>query len=439
MNNSLSLSQAFRLCILAFSAIFFLGGVCAAEEIAWEHSLDKALTRAQAEKKLIFLDIYADWCGPCQKMMKDTFPDPAVVKALSAYVPLKVNADKDRSTASRYGTGSLPTLAVLTAEGAAVQTEAGFRDAPRLLEFLKSAEGKLKRLSDLEKAVAAAPDDTAKGLELVDLYMQMRAADKAVGLIRRIKPAVDEKGTAQEKGDLSFNLGFALLLSDAFADGVAQLEDFAKTHSTHPRAESAKGLIDQGKLFDAMSRADRSDYAGARELLSSLAENAGDSRLAQYAKDRLEALKLFGKPAPALAVSEWVGGKKGDLAALKGKMVLLVFFQADNASWEDARGQVAELLATHQGAGLSGVGIAIPADASDEQSLAAIRTHVKETAIAYPVGVDRGERETFNAYGGGGTPWTVLLDSAGNIRYMDLFEKDAVEGVIKGLLMEVSG
>src|SRR5438045_3945454 len=42
-----------------------------------EQDWNKAMEQAKADKKLIFLDIYATWCGPCKMLKKNTFTDEA--------------------------------------------------------------------------------------------------------------------------------------------------------------------------------------------------------------------------------------------------------------------------------------------------------------------------------------------------------------------------
>ncbi|RYF73450.1 MAG: disulfide isomerase, partial [Cytophagaceae bacterium] len=38
------------------------------------------LAEAKMQRKLIFVDVYADWCGPCKMLDRDVFSDKVVGK-----------------------------------------------------------------------------------------------------------------------------------------------------------------------------------------------------------------------------------------------------------------------------------------------------------------------------------------------------------------------
>ena len=44
------------------------------EKGAWE----EVLAKAKAEDKLMFVDSYTTWCGPCKKLSKHVFPNEKV-------------------------------------------------------------------------------------------------------------------------------------------------------------------------------------------------------------------------------------------------------------------------------------------------------------------------------------------------------------------------
>ena len=40
-------------------------------------TFNEALAQAKAEKKMVFMDCYTSWCGPCKNMTNNVFPQKA--------------------------------------------------------------------------------------------------------------------------------------------------------------------------------------------------------------------------------------------------------------------------------------------------------------------------------------------------------------------------
>ena len=43
-----------------------------------DNDFDKALTKAKDQEKIIFIDAYTTWCGPCKMMDREVFTDSAI-------------------------------------------------------------------------------------------------------------------------------------------------------------------------------------------------------------------------------------------------------------------------------------------------------------------------------------------------------------------------
>jgi len=107
-----------------------------------EQDWNKALAQAKQEKKLVFLDIYATWCGPCKMLKKNTFTDETVADFFNKnFINVSVDGEKTvgPELARKYAIEGYPTLIVTDVEGNPVLYSVGYTDAKNLLEFAKEA------------------------------------------------------------------------------------------------------------------------------------------------------------------------------------------------------------------------------------------------------------------------------------------------------------
>ena len=123
--------------------VLVAGSLMAEPGVTWEHSLAAAQKRARQEHKLIFLDIWTDWCGWCKRLQKDSFPKPEAQRALAKVVPLsimtqdgKFQPTENSSFETKYGISGYPTLLILDEEGREVARQPGYLDAKALATWI---------------------------------------------------------------------------------------------------------------------------------------------------------------------------------------------------------------------------------------------------------------------------------------------------------------
>ncbi|NJD63372.1 MAG: thioredoxin domain-containing protein [Deltaproteobacteria bacterium] len=87
-------------------------------KVRWNEWDAAAFSRAEAEGKLVFLDISATWCHWCHVLDRTSLSDPRVVHLLNeSFIPIRVDTDRRPDINDRYNQGGWPTTAVLLPDG----------------------------------------------------------------------------------------------------------------------------------------------------------------------------------------------------------------------------------------------------------------------------------------------------------------------------------
>ena len=152
--------------LLLFASLLFVGTINA-QEVTWR-SIEEAqkLNEDEANARMIFMDAYTPWCGPCRMMENNTFKDPEVVQMLEEHFhAVKFNAEgpkpavfngveyKNEGYIEGRGNGrnnahsltrylqvtGYPSLIFIGKNGELIGKVAGYHDPTRFKELLQRA------------------------------------------------------------------------------------------------------------------------------------------------------------------------------------------------------------------------------------------------------------------------------------------------------------
>ncbi|MCB0587249.1 MAG: thioredoxin family protein [Phaeodactylibacter sp.] len=137
--------------LLMISAFLFATGLFAQDGIEFEKGNWKdILAAAEAEDKIIFMDAYTTWCGPCKMMSRDVFTEASVGEFYNEnFINAKIDmeAGEGIELAELYQVRAYPSLLFIDGKGELLHRAVGYHDAGQFIGLGKAAMDPSRRLS----------------------------------------------------------------------------------------------------------------------------------------------------------------------------------------------------------------------------------------------------------------------------------------------------
>jgi thiol-disulfide isomerase/thioredoxin len=212
---------------------------------------------------------------------------------------------------------------------------------------------------------------------------------------------------------------------------MAELATAAGRPRASLRAGELTGICDA--YYQRLVHGDQFEIA--RQAFRLAQNHARTPELREFLSNRLKRLDLVGKPAPPIEGTD-LDGKAFNLAACKGKVVLVIFW----ASWclpsEAEVEWFQEAVATHRGKGFEVVGINLDTLQEEgpklETVLPNIRRFVIDHNIRWPNVVNgSGTQDFAKSYGVTDIPANVLIGRDGTIVELDLVRKNLEAAILR--------
>lgn len=116
-------------------------------QINWVTSIETAKHMAQESNKLILLDFWAVWCGPCKEMDFAVWNKEGIQELTKQYVALKIDFDANRVLARDYNITSIPRTIILDPYGDVIEERIGFQAEGVIAAMLKGYPSDISKLN----------------------------------------------------------------------------------------------------------------------------------------------------------------------------------------------------------------------------------------------------------------------------------------------------
>jgi thioredoxin-related protein len=215
----------------------------AAPLTGWLKSAASAEKIAKQKNQMIFVDLFAQWCGWCHKFEADVIPSEVFQKATSKMVLLRLDTEDGgdgTDFARKYQITSLPTFVVLNSDMTIVGLIRGYAPAPDFVKILDNTLAKYKVFQTMAASESTFTKDYEKRMKLAKEFMVRQNFAQSEP---RLKKLTMEKGVPAEIRDEAFyELGASYLLQGKYAEVNKIVDQFSKVQNEGEAYERARLL-----------------------------------------------------------------------------------------------------------------------------------------------------------------------------------------------------
>ena len=225
-------------------ALLALFAAPAAHAGKWHKTVAAAQKEAAEKKQIIFIDLWADWCGWCHRFEQEVVPSEAFQKSTEKMTLLRLNTeDRGEGTqfAQRYQATRLPMFLMLNPDLTIVGVIRGFAPAADVARIIDQTVANYNNFQALLKRESMLTKDYPNRLQIA---RQFRERQNPAEAEKRLRALTTEKGVPSNvRDDAFFELAMLQFEQGRFPDVVATFDAFKKVQKQGEPFEKANLLI----------------------------------------------------------------------------------------------------------------------------------------------------------------------------------------------------
>ncbi len=205
----------------------------------------------------MMIDVYATWCGPCQKLDKDVFPDAGVRAEAAEYVAIKVDGETPTGERlrERYHVVGYPTVLFLDPSGAEIDRVFGYLPAGEFAQAMRDYRAGRNTVAALRAELKTKPSNLELVFEVGRRLAIRGDRAEADRLLQRVRKgdADNAKGLAS-KAMLTLGKYLHLRGGKRYQEALDLLTELRKRYPTSK--EAGRALYPLARALHGLQRDD---------------------------------------------------------------------------------------------------------------------------------------------------------------------------------------
>lgn len=185
----------------------------------------EVMEKAKQQKKIVFIDFYTTWCGPCKVVAETVFPDPAFGECYnSKFINYQIDAEKGEGIdlAKKYNIKAYPSFLYIDADGVVISRLVGGKSIDEFIEQANNVN-KFAKYGGVDKMISDYKNGVRDLDMLKDYYKYVSNDEKPSVLVKLLSAMTDEQLLDANNKYFDYEVAYDFPLFSRIANTIIKL------------------------------------------------------------------------------------------------------------------------------------------------------------------------------------------------------------------------